>query len=203
MRALIYGCLAFVPVAASADRLITIPTGSKILFRNMKVESFFLPSESNRSLTYFGYGIDRSFDAEIVIDRLSQRKVRGTFNFSWNYVPAVVDVSPGITIGIRDGLDQTGEGRSVYLATSNRFFLDGDFNSDLYGELIMGFGIGGFRGAFTGLSLPVSSQFRLVAEYDSRRITAGLDYRPDKAIQLRLLVRDGSPFLGLTLTRRF
>lgn len=191
------------PLAAAADRLITIPTGSKILFRNVKVESFYLPSESNRTLTYIGYGIDRSFDAEIVFDRISQKRHRGTFNFAWNYVPAVVDVSPGITIGVRDGLDQTAEGRSIYLATSSRFFLDGEFNSDLYGELIMGFGIGGFRGAFTGLSLPISSQFRLVAEYDSRRITAGLDYRPDKAIQLRLLARDGVPFLGLTLTRRF
>jgi len=195
--------LALLPAAVCADRLITIPTGSKIFSRNLKVESLFLPSESNRSITYVGYGIDQSFDAEIVIDRLSQNKARGTFNVSWNYVPAVVDVSPGITIGVRDGLDQTRDGRSIYLATSFRFFLDGEFNSDLYGEVVMGFGVGGFRGAFTGLSLPISPQFRLVAEYDSRRITAGLDYRPDRAIQLRLLARDGVPFLGLVLTHRF
>jgi hypothetical protein len=200
-----YGALVFAicVASASADRLITIPTGSKIRFQQTKLESFFLPSQVGAHQTYVGYGIDPSFDAELVIDRQKGRPVRGTFNVAWNYVPPVVDVSPGITLGIRDGLNRTQDGRSLYLAISQRFFLDGEFNSDLYGELVVGFGVGGFRGAFTGLSLPVSPQFRLVVEYDSFRLTGGLDVRPHPAVQVRLLARDGVPMLGLTLTHRF
>ena len=52
-------------------------------------------------------------------------------------------------------------------------------------------------------SLPFTPWFKLLAEYDTGRITHGIEYKPAKAATVRLLFRDDQTFWSVAWQRKF
>ena len=90
-----------------------------------------------------------------------------------------------------------------YIATTIRIGLSGEFNSNTPLELTLGGGVGRKSGVFVGFELPFTWQFRLLAEHDIRRVTAGVEYRPFTGAGVRLMVRDEGPLVGFRYSMRF
>lgn len=189
---------------ASADRIVFVPTGSKLLLRMMRVE-FLTDLTRNRETNRFslGYGLTKEIEAEFILDRIAPNARLGTMNLSYTYLGPIVDTSPGVSIGVQDVMDRTREGRLYYIAFTYRFGLDGRYNSGVPLELTLGGGFGDRGGLFTGVVIPLTWQFRGFAEHDSRRITAGFEFRPIRGVGLRLMWRDRDPMASVRYVMRF
>lgn len=200
------------PVAASillafsattwADRLITVPTGTKVFSGHLKLEGLrWQDDDSERA--WVTYGVNRSVEVGITYFRPSGETGKLSFDASYNIVSPILDTSPGISVGFLDGANVTPEGRAFYLATTFRLGNDGEYNQDVPTELHFGFWTRRTGLMFVGASLPLSQQVRLVAEHDSKSLTAGVDLRPMKPLSIKLLAREGRPAFGLAWTQKF
>lgn len=189
--------------AAVADRLIMIPTGSKLPFGKVRAEFIWSTRDRDHVQGFLGAGIGHSFDAELLYENISPNAQIGSFNFAYNYVVPVTDLTPGLSIGVRDALNKTRDGRSFYLATTFRIAPDGLYNENSPPELTIGFGTESLRGLFVGASLPFTDHFRLLAEHDSFRMTAGFEIEPLPGVALRALYRQDATLLSVGYTVRF
>jgi hypothetical protein len=63
---------------ALADRLITIPTGSKIKLKTIKAEGQWEQSRARSEKYYFGTGITDAIDAEFTGERFGNRAFRSS-----------------------------------------------------------------------------------------------------------------------------
>ncbi len=115
----------------------------------------------------------------------------------WTITDPVVNYVPGLAIGVQDAFDNTFLGRRLYFAVSYDVGMTGRYNGDTPLQLTLGVGTGGHNGAFVGVSIPWTSQFRLLAEHDATRITAGAEIRPSEGLWLRMLARDRRAVWGL------
>lgn len=189
---------------AVADRIVFAPTGSKLLMRQARIEfmtGLTRKREDNRF--YLGYGLTKEIEAEFMLDRIAPNARLGTMNLSYTYLGPIIDTSPGVSIGVQDAMDRTPEGRFMYVAFTYRMGLDGRYNSGVPMELTVGGGGGRRNGLFTGVVLPFTWQFRGFAEHDTRRITAGFEFRPVTGAALRLMWREGTPLASVRYTVRF
>lgn len=190
--------------SAAADRIVFVPTGTKLLMRQARVE-FMTNLTRNRSThrTYVGLGVTKEIEAEFVLDRWAPNATLGTLNLGYTYIPPIVDTSPGLTIGVQDLMNRTPEGRLGYVAFTYRMGLDGQYNSGASLELTLGGGFGHRGGLFTGVVLPWTWQFRSFAEHDSRAITAGFEFRPVAGAAIRLMWRENEPLASIRYSHRF
>jgi len=189
---------------ASADRIVFVPTGSKLLMNMARIEfqtQLTRKREDNR--VYLGYGLTKEVEAEFVLDRIAPNARLGTMNLSYTYLGPIIDTSPGVTVGVQDLMDRTSEGRLYYIAFTYRFGLDGRYNSGVPLELTLGGGFGHRGGLFTGVVVPLTWQFRGFAEHDSRRITTGFEFRPIRGVGLRLMWREREPLAAIRYVTRF
>lgn len=190
---------------ATADRIVFAPTGSKLLMRQARIEFMTgLTRQREDNRLYLGYGLTKEIEAEFMLDRIAPNARLGTMNLSYTYLGPIIDTSPGVTVGVQDIMNRTAEGRFAYLAFTYRMGLDGRYNASVPMELTLGGGGGSRRsGLFTGVVLPLTWQFRAFAEHDTRRITAGFEFRPLNGAALRLMWREGSPLASVRYTVRF
>jgi hypothetical protein len=188
---------------AQADRLFMVPTGTKVHLGTVRFETMFEQAKSGSRRDSVATAVGQSFDFELVSDRMGSRRGGGTFDFSYNFAFPVPDVSPGISVGMRDVLNRTVDGRGLYAAATFKYGQMDPFNSNSPAEVTVGAGMGAFRGAFVGFLLPVTDRFRLIAEHDSRRITAGVELRPIPAVSLKWMHRQDSSLLSLSWTVKF
>ena len=191
--------LAIVPVlvacsAARADRLIDIPTASKLIYGDYRLEYADQTSDSRTQLGYFDVGIGTAFETTVRAEQYQSRNLNGTFDVTYNYISPISGISPGIAFGIQDALGNSIDGRRFFACFTFRDIVEG-----IGGEFPYDITIGGFVGAhsnpFVGTSIPFSSNFRLMAEHDGIRLSAGLQYQASRALGLRLMVR-GNDFLA-------
>lgn len=187
---------------AHADRLISIPIGNKIRYRFVRAEFRMLNEHRERYIAALGMGVTRDLEVEVFMDRLGGR-ARGTFDVAFSQLPPIVDTSPGISIGVRDVLNRTADGRYSYLAFTNRIGLDGEFNGGTPMELTLGARFGKTSGAFVGVMLPFTWQFRLLAEHDAKRAAAGLEYLPFHGWSVRLMTDERGPSCAVRYIARF
>ena len=188
----------------AADRIILVPTGSKLLKNMARIE--FMTELTRRrtdNRTMIGFGVTKEIEVEFVLDRFAPNARLGTFNLGYTYLGPIIDTSPGITIGVQDAMNRTREGRMMYVAFTYRMGLDGRFNSGVPLELTVGGGFGDRSGVFTGVIMPFTWQFRFMAEHDTRAITAGFDFRPVRGAAIRLMWREGTPIGSIRYTMRF
>jgi len=197
--------LAFLSVTSLswADRLILIPTGNKLRFGQVRTEFMWSTRDRDHVQGFLGAGIGHSFDAELLYENLSPNAQIGSFNFAYNYVVPVTDLTPGLSVGVRDALNKTRDGRSIYVATTFRIAPDGLYNENSPPELTLGFGTESLRGLFVGASLPFTDHFRLLAEHDSFRMTAGFEMKPLPGLALRMLYRQDETLLSVAYSVRF
>lgn len=188
---------------AKADRLILIPTGNKLPFGKVRAEAIWSTRDRDHVQGFLGAGIGHSFDAELLYENISPNAQVGSFNFAYNYVVPVSDLTPGLSVGVRDALNKTRDGRSFYIASTFRIAPDGLYNENSPPELTIGFGTESLRGLFVGASLPFTDHFRLLAEHDSFRITAGFEIEPLPGLALRALYRQDETLLSVGYAVRF
>lgn len=188
---------------SAADRIILAPNALKVWNRNVRVEYMFEPSRSQNWGTYLAVGLTDNIEAEFILNHLEGRPTLGTFNASYQFIVPIVDTAPGLSIGVQDALDRTPERRMAYLAITQRFGLDGQYNSQTPLEITMGFGFGRRAGVFVGAMVPFTWQFRLLAEHNINRVAAGFEYQPFHGSAVRAIFQNGSTQLSLRYTMKF
>ena len=194
---------AILSAKSFSDKVFTIPTGTKIPYRAVRAEWLFEGHEPKRVQQSIGYGITKLIDAEFVTERFNDSITVSTANASFNYLPAFVDMAPGISFGIRDIANRTEFGRSPYIAITYKSGLEGQLNSDFPAEMTLGFGTGGFRGLFVGVMVPFSREVRLIGEHDTHRVSLGFDLRPFKELSVKTVLQDGSGVFSATFQAKF
>jgi hypothetical protein len=190
------------PSAAAADRLIDIPTASKLPFGDLRLEYADETSGGRTQLGWLEAGISTSFEAELRTEQYSGRSLDGTFDISYVYISPLADISPGLAAGVQDVLGTTVDGRRYYMCATFRNSVEaigGEYPSDI----TLGFYLGAHPSPFVGTSIPFSSNFRLLAEHDGIRISAGFEYSPIRATALRLLVRGQDILADVSFRGRF
>ncbi len=188
--------------AASADRLIFIPTGKKTPLGTLRGEWVAKAHDPSRLSYSLGYGLTKALEVEAVRDALASDRSRDTLNLSYSFLDPVVGFLPGLTVGVLDAADRTPQRRSFFVATTMRLGLDGDYNSDTPAELTLGGGTERFRGLFVGLSLPLTNRFRILAEHDSRSVRAGVEWWVTRQVAVRNIQEDGASYWSATYTRK-
>jgi hypothetical protein len=58
--------------------------------------------------------------------------------------------------------------------------------------VVVGGFFGSMNGPFVGFTIPYTESFRLMAEHDTKHITAGFEFKPAKEACLRWMFRDSS-----------
>lgn len=189
-------------VTAMADRDITVPKGKKIRDGFVRAEMFFTPG-SREAQAWLGTGFLQSIDLELTGNRQRGGEWRGSMDFSYNYAPPIIDVSPGVSVGVQDALNVTEEGRAVYLAMTYRYGNEGDLNQDVPTELTLGLWSRKSGLFFLGMSLPFSNKVFLLGEHDSRRLAGGIEVRPFTGLALKSIFESGGTSFGVSLSRKF
>ena len=188
---------------ANADWLIDIPTGRKIIYQGYHLEWRSESLQGGFSESRFGYGIGKSFDLTVRTQALgSPSATVGAVDFSFAALPAVPGISPGVTVGVLDCGDRTADGRRGFASLTFRE----DFES-IDGTLLADVTIGAFFGTksagFVGFAVPLTRNFRFVGEHNGIRISGGVEYNFAPHVAFRLLERDRSLLMGVSLASRF
>lgn len=187
---------------ASADRLITIPTGRKLRESEVRLETQFEPASRRTVRNYVGVGLPRGFEVELRSFGQTGVSTLGTFDLSYNFQPPIIDLAPGFSVGVLDVYNRTDEGRRAFFAVTSREGLALDA-LNLSADITLGVTIGRQDLPFVGLSLPFAEQFRLLMEHNGYEIAAGFEIRPIRELGIRAIFRSNETSLAIQLQRRF
>lgn len=186
---------------ACADRLVFIPKGKRIPKGEVRLEYLNRPDDS--AWWWLGYGVTDNIEAEFTVHDPAGGDVNRSGNVAYNLILPVEDTSPGITFGIMDIGDRTPERRAVYAAFTLTFGNIDPQNQNTPTELTFGLWSRKSGAVFVGAMVPVTDRFHLLAEYDSRRLSAGAELWLLPEARARILFIDGQLSYGLTLQKRF
>lgn len=203
MRRLLPLLFVGLSTCAHADKLITIPTGSKITLNTVKFEGLLEQSRNRNSRYYIGTGITDAIDAHITGEIFDGRRMRTSFDVSYNYIPAITGIGPGISIGLVDALGVTRDGRRFFLAITNKEGFTDSTGGTVPAEFTFGGYFGSYSSPFVGVALPFTDYVKFMAEYTGRRINAGVEFRPIKEIGLRATFERRDVLLGAQITIKF
>lgn len=196
--------LLVLAASASADRLITIPLGRKIPFHQIKFDTFAELSRARSLDRFVGIGVTPEIELDYHGERIDGGPLRDTFDASYNLVAPFTGLTPGISVGLQDGLNRTRNGRRAYLAVTFRNPVDNIGNGNLPLDVTLGISQGDRTRPFLGVSIPMSESLRLQVEHDGYRIASGLEYRLfEDAFGARLIVRDQDVMAGLNFRLKF
>jgi len=187
---------------ACADDLIDIPTARKIPFEDVRFEYRAVPVAGGDFQHFLGIGIGKSFELDLRDVQNPGYRQAGTFDFSYNFTPALPGISPGISFGVQDAANLTSDGRRFYLVTTFRNDLDA-FSSNLYADVTLGVQAGSLTSPFVGVAVPFGPRFYVLAEDSGFRVSSGLEFRPSPRVTLRALVRGQQTMLSLSATSKF
>lgn len=203
MRApLLLICLAMSGMA-HADRLILAPVGKKIPYGTFRLEHFFDQAERDWYRTALAVGVTPTIDAELTYESVEDRQRVLSYDVSYNVLPPLTNLAPGISVGLRDGTGETDDGRFAYLAATYRFGQLGQFNQDSPAEVTIGIAQGDESTAFVGVMLPFRESFRMLAEFDTQRVSGGFEFRPHRDVWVRWVHRPKQSLWSLTLVSRW
>jgi hypothetical protein len=188
---------------ASAERLITIPTGSKIPFGTARFESLWDPSRHGTSLNYLGIGVTTAFDVEIRTEEFPHGPTLGTFDVGYNVSSPISDLTPGISVGVLDAMNNTADGRRAYMALSYRTQVNGNVSPGTSIESTIGASFGHTTKVFVGASVPFTNNFRLLAEHNGDGINAGFEFRPAENLALRFLTEQQHTLVSVRYSMKF
>lgn len=196
------GLFGVMAATASADRVITVPTGRKILYRTARYEFRTEPHSGGTAEQLFGVGIGTSIEAEFRSTQLYGADLKDTLDLAYNVVAPIPDISPGISFGVQDAFNRTTDGRRFFAAFTTRQVVD-TLNGAYTAEVTLGVMKGKYTRPYVGLSLPFSEEFRLLVEHNGLRAAAGFEIRPAPMLGLRFQVREKQTFVSAQITTRF
>ena len=188
---------------ASADRLITIPTGTKIKLYTIKFEGLWEQSRNRSSRYYLGAGITNAIDAQLTGEKFDGRRIRNSFDVAYNYIPPITGIGPGISFGIQDVLGVSRDGRRYFLAITTREGFADSVSGMVPAEITIGAYFGSVNSPFVGVMLPFTDYVRVLAEFNGKRINAGLELRPTNDIGLRAIFDRSDVLVGAQISVRF
>ena len=163
----------------------------------------YLGTSGAGSQAWFEAGLTKSIDFGLHLHQMDGERFAGTFDLGYNILVPITDIAPGVSVGMRDVIGNTELGRAAYAAVSYRIGNVGSMNQDVPTEITIGVWSRRSGLFFGGASLPLTKQFRLIGESDSKYVWAGFEVKPTKDAALKVLVRDGSPAVGLTFFTKF
>ncbi|MDI9636931.1 hypothetical protein QM565_14345 [Geitlerinema splendidum] len=200
MMALVLG----VSMAATSfcDLTIFTPTAKKLRTNQASVTLLTLPSR-DYAFGWAGLGLSDFWEVSVTGENLDSSSLILSGNLSYHYLIPIVDVSPGIALGVIDVADETEDRRAFYAAFTFHFGNIGTLNQDVPTEFTLGMWSRKEGFMFFGAKLPVTSQFKLVAEHDANRFNSGIEFSPISEATFKYYFRAGSPMFGLTVQKRF
>ncbi|MEI7984292.1 MAG: hypothetical protein WCI55_01590 [Armatimonadota bacterium] len=185
-----------------ADRIIDVPIGRSLKMGTFQISDLEGMNQSGSRDRYFAYAPLVGLEFGVRQRMRPNESGHATFDVAYNLVAPVAALSPGISVGVLDGLNETLDGRRTYVAFTFRELLDvGDKGAN--GEATMGIQFGHLNSGFVGVSLPLSNNLRFLVEHNGVRISTGFELAIDKSIRGRMITQDGTLLLGLNLSRRF
>ena len=187
---------------AFGDRLIDVPIGRSLAMGTFLISDAEGANQSSSRDRYIGYspltGVEFDFRQRVRPGESGHT----TFDISYNIISPVADLSPGISVGMLDGLNETLDGRRTYIAFTFRQLLDvGEKGAN--GEVTMGVQFGHLNTGFVGVSLPLSGNARFLVEHNGVRISTGFELAIAKTVRTRVITQEGTLLLGLNLSHRF
>jgi len=203
MRVLLPLALLGLASAAHADRLITIPTGTKIQMNTWRFEGLWEQSRNRSSQYYLGTGITNSFEVELTGEKWEGHRIRNSFDFSYNYIPPIIGFGPGISVGIKDAMGVTRDGRRFYLAVTNKEGFADTVHGLVPAEFTFGLYLGSVNRPFVGMMLPFTDYVRIMVEFNGQRINAGTEIRVNRSFGIRAVVDRKDVMVGGQFTLRF
>lgn len=107
-------------------------------------------------------------------------------------------LTPGLAVGMWDVTNSAPWRRRAFLVFTKGFDRDhwplpAPLNR---AQLTFGTGTGRFSGLFSGLRLDLPLHLSLIAEYDARRLNAGVRFSPVGPLILKAELQNGNPFVG-------
>lgn len=202
MRAIFTIGLCALSISCFADHLIRIPVGRKIPYLEARLEHLFDQTEPRRNRTRLDFGLTEAIEASLVVEDGWGRGRVESFDVSYNVLPPLTNIAPGLSVGVTDGIGKTRDGRSFYVAATYRIGLTGRYNGDVPLEVSHGYAVGDHDGYFVGVTIPFRESFRLLAEHDGRRVNAALEFRPLKDVWVRWIHRPEQSLWSITLVKR-
>ena len=185
------------------DRLFDIPTGSISERGTFKLDFFAATWDLDLNRQRLQMTATKNVELTVSREALPGVHTRESLDFHYNYVPPITERFPGISFGVLDVLGRTKAGRAPYLAFSyslpmvNAAAWEKDF------LLHFGLGSGAIGGVFAGFEFPLTNNFTLWGEHDSRRISAGAEWVPLRGLRVRLFMSDDRAWFGLGFTHTF
>ncbi|MCE9560384.1 MAG: hypothetical protein K8R88_15720 [Armatimonadetes bacterium] len=190
MKLIVLSCLLF-PAMAFADRLFEIPTANKVFRDTVRLGYRVSLGRADEGLSQATFGIGLNMEGEV-----RNLQNRTALSLAYSIVPAVPDTVPGIIVGVRDLLNSVPGSRGEFIALTFKMNQDGLYNSNTPSEVTVGLGGGSIRGLFVGTRLPITDRFRIIAEHDSRRISAGIEILPIPNAKIQWVFRDKTTYLN-------
>jgi hypothetical protein len=185
-----------------ADRLILIPVGKKLPYRTYRLELQF-DNEIARPTIFAGAGISTSLELEVIASSLGARDELLSLDLHYNYLAPLLGLAPGISAGIQDISNVTATGRRIYIVMTQRQPYVGWQQSGAPTELTVGLSMGQIVSPFGGILVPLTGEFRLMAEFDTRRLTGGFEVRPAPGWAVRWMHRQNQNLWSVSLTSRW
>jgi len=186
-----------------ADHLILMPLGKKVPHDVVRIGGNFLQYDPEFLTGYLDIGINSYFDGSIRTDSVPGSNRNATFDLGYNYISPLTDASPGISVGVMDGLDRTKDGRRFYLSATYRVGLGGAATTFLPAEISIAATAGKKSTAMVGFMLPVTNGFRIMAEHDGYRVNAGFEMRPYMNVGFRYVFIGSIPQIGASFQTKF
>ena len=198
--ALLTGALFAGP--AAADQLIQIPTADRVGAPTLEYK--YRPEGGGESystlLVPAGLAYELMFRYYGGYDRSHNLEGGGQFQL----LPDGI-VTPGVAVGIWDITNSTPWGRRAFLVVTK------SLEAGQLGipkplrrvQLNLGVGTGRLGGLFSAIRIDLPARTSLVAEYDTRRLNAGIWFSPVKPITLKAELQNNNLFLGGELRVRF
>ena len=174
----------------SADYVITVPNARKILNQEFKAEYTWEASTRANVKTWLAYGLNQAIEVALTSETVSPRDRICSFDLSYSIAYPFVNKIPGLSVGVIDGCNSSRDGRHFYLATSYDVGMTGQYNGNTPMTVVIGGFFGSMNGPFVGVTIPYTETFRLLAEHDTKHITAGFEFKPAKEASIRWMFRD-------------
>lgn len=203
MRALLTLALALGAAFASADRLITIPTGTKVTLNTLKFDGLFEQSRARNSRYSVGAGLTDAIDVFLTGEERDGRRFRASLDFSYNFIPPITGVGPGLSFGVQDALGVTKMGRRFFMAITTREGFADSVNGSVPAEFTLGTYFGSVNAPFVGVMVPFWDQVRLLSEFNGRSLSGGFEIRPTPNLGVRAIFDGHDVLLGAQATIRF
>jgi hypothetical protein len=194
--ALVFGAFSF------GDRVIDVPIGKSLAMGTVYFSDLEGMNQGGVHDRYFAFAPLIGLEFGVRQRVRPSESGHTTLDFAYNFVAPVASLSPGISVGMLDALNETIDGRRTYIALTFRELLDvGEKGANA--ETTIGVQFGQINSGFVGVTLPLSSNFKFLVEHNGARVSTGFELAIDKSVRARAITQDGLFLFGLNLSRRF